>query len=74
MLANSEQTGRFCHGDAPTLADVCLIPQMANARGAQMDLRPWPTLKRIEKAAYELPVFLDALPKSQPDAPAAERS
>jgi maleylpyruvate isomerase len=74
MLANSEQTGRFCHGDAPTLADICLIPQMANARGAQMDLRPWPTLKRIEKVAYELPAFLDALPKNQPDAPSVERS
>ena len=68
MLSKSEDTGKFCHGDAPTLADICLIPQMANARGAEMDLRPWPTLKRIEKAAYELPAFMDALPKNQPDA------
>ena len=74
MLASSEYTGNFCHGDHPTLADICLIPQMANARGAQMALSPWPTLKRIEKAAYELPAFRDALPKNQPDAPEAEQA
>lgn len=62
------ESGKFCHGDAPTLADICLIPQLANARGANMDLKPWPTLKRIEKAAYELSAFSDALPKNQPDA------
>jgi maleylpyruvate isomerase len=74
MLVQSDATGRFCHGDHPTLADICLIPQMANARGAQMDLRSWPTLRRIEKAAYELPAFVDALPKNQPDAPTTETS
>lgn len=68
MLANAKETGRFCHGDQPTLADICLIPQIANARGAEMDLRPYPTLKCIEKAAYELPAFMAALPKNQPDA------
>jgi maleylpyruvate isomerase len=60
--------GRFCHGDRPTLADICLIPQMANARRAELDLAPYPTLLRIEKAAFELPAFVDALPKNQPDA------
>lgn len=68
MLANAKETGRFCHGDQPTLADICLIPQLANARGAEMDLRPYPTLRRIEKAAYEIPAFMAALPKNQPDA------
>jgi maleylacetoacetate isomerase len=68
MLATSPQTGTFCHGEHPTLADICLVPQLANARGAQMDLAPYPTLKRIEKTAYELTAFSDALPKNQPDA------
>jgi maleylpyruvate isomerase len=68
MLSQDCATGRFCHGEVPTLADICLIPQMANARGAEMDLSSWPTLKRIEKAAYELSAFSAALPKNQPDA------
>jgi maleylacetoacetate isomerase len=60
--------GRFCHGDLPTLADICLIPQMTNARRAELELMPYPTLLRIEKAAFELPAFVDALPENQPDA------
>jgi len=68
ILSGAHRTGRFVHGDAPTLADICLIPQLANARGAKMDLQSYPTLKRIEKAAYELSAFSDALPANQPDA------
>jgi len=68
MLARNAETGCFCHGDAPTLADVCLIPQMANARRIQMDLSPYPTLQRIEKAALSLPAFIAARPENQPDA------
>jgi len=60
--------GPFCHGDSPTLADICLIPQMANARRAELDLALYPTLLRIEKAAFELSAFADAQPKNQPDA------
>jgi maleylacetoacetate isomerase len=68
MLERDSPVGRFCHGDAPTLADVCLIPQMANARRIQMNLSPYPTLQRIEDAAYCLAAFTAARPENQPDA------
>ncbi len=50
------------------LADICLFPQMANARRIQLDLAPYPKLLRIEEAAYRLPAFLNARPENQPDA------
>jgi maleylacetoacetate isomerase len=64
----SKDAGVFCQGDAPTLADICLIPQMTNARRAGLDLAPYPTLLRIEEAAYRLPAFIEARPENQPDA------
>lgn len=68
QLSRDADTGRFCHGDAPTLADVCLVPQVANARRVDLDLSPYPTLTRIEAACLALPAFADAAPARQPDA------
>jgi len=67
-LSKDAATGRFCHGDTPTLADVCLVPQLANARRFRIDLAPFPTLTRIEAACVALPAFARAEPSRQPDA------
>jgi maleylacetoacetate isomerase len=67
-LARDAATGRFCHGEQPTLADVCLVPQIANARRFDIDMSPYPTLTRIEGACLALPAFADAAPARQPDA------
>jgi maleylacetoacetate isomerase len=68
QVARDPDTGRFCHGDAPTLADICLVPQLANARRVGMDLSPYPTLVRIETACKAVPAFAAAEPSRQPDA------
>lgn len=67
LLANSPETGRFCHGDVPTLADICLVPQMANARRFACDLSALPTLVRIDAACTEMDAFRQAAPDRQPD-------
>jgi maleylpyruvate isomerase len=65
--------GRFCHGDAPGLADCYLVPQLYSARRFGLDAAAWPTLRRIEEACAALPAFQAAHPDRQPDAPAPER-
>ncbi len=61
--------GRFCHGDAPGLAECYLVPQLYNARRFGVDLAPFPTLRRVEEACLALAPFQAADPERQPDAP-----
>ena len=60
--------GRYCFGDAVSLADVCLVPQMFNARRFKTDLTPFPTLTGISAHLESLPAFAAARPEVQPDA------
>ena len=59
--------GKFCHGDTPTVADICLVPQMYNARRFKVDLTSFPALVAIDARAQALPAFADAAPERQPD-------
>jgi maleylacetoacetate isomerase len=68
LLAGSTETGRYCHGNEPGLADVLLVPQVYNARRYQCDLTPYQTITRIEQACNALAAFDRARPERQPDA------
>ena len=68
MIVAQPRRGRFCFGDTPTLADICLVPQLGNARRYGCDLSPYPAIMEIEKNCVALPAFADAAPEKQPDA------
>ena len=70
LLAADTQRGRFSHGDAPTIADCYLIPQIESARRFKVDLSRWPLIMAVEKACMELEAFQRAAPSQQPDASA----
>jgi len=67
-LTPAAGTGTFCHGDTPTLADICLVPQVYNAERADVDLSPFPRIMKIVAACRELRAFQDADPARQADA------
>ncbi|MBK8118951.1 MAG: maleylacetoacetate isomerase [Sulfuritalea sp.] len=68
MLERDSRTGICCHGDTPTLADLCLVPQIFNAQrfGARLDHVP--TVMRIHQHCLTLPAFAKSVPALQPDA------
>jgi len=68
QLGREPATGRYCHGDLPTLADCCLVPQMFAARRFGVDVANYPTLARIDAVCQELPAVAAAAPARQPDA------
>jgi len=67
-LTKGNRTGAFCYGDRPTLADCCLIPQIANAQRVNCDLSAMPTIMRINQTCLALEAFAQAAPARQVDA------
>ena len=67
-LAGEPATGTFCHGDSPTLADLCLVPQVYNAERFECGLSPYPTIRRITERCRGMEAFATAAPGEQPDA------
>ena len=68
LLAESVYTGQYCHGDTPTLADCCLVPQIYNAERFKVSLSPFPTIRRIGATCLQLDAFQRAAPEAQADA------
>jgi maleylacetoacetate isomerase len=68
LLRAPEHTGAFCHGDSPSLADCCLVPQVFNALRLKCALERWPRIQRIYSHCMRLPAFERAAPQAQPDA------
>lgn len=60
--------GTYAYGDTVTVADLCLVPQVYNARRYQCDLVPFPVIRRVDAACLALPAFADSRPERQPDA------
>lgn len=68
LLAESPETGTYCHGERVGLADICLAAQVANNGRFGVDMAPYPTIRRINEACMALPAFQKAAPANQPDA------
>ncbi|WP_244847784.1 maleylacetoacetate isomerase [Caballeronia sp. SL2Y3] len=67
-LAADPRIGKLTFGDTPTIADLCIVPQVFNARRFGIDLAPYPTIERIADFANQIDGFMRAAPAQQPDA------
>jgi len=67
ILAEKNSSGEFCHGDSPTIADICLVTQVTPAQLFQNNLEPFKRVMRIYDACMAIPAFAEAHPRRQPD-------
>src|ERR1700720_109021 len=68
LLAEHPTSGRFCHGERPTIADICLVTQVTPAMTFNLSLDPYPRVMRVYNTCMAIPAFADAHPSKQPDA------
>jgi maleylacetoacetate isomerase len=68
LLGEHKESGQFCHGEAPTLADICLVTQVTPARTFNLPLDPYQRVMRVYDTCMAIPAFADAHPSKQPDA------
>ena len=67
LLAEKNPGGKFCHGDSPTVADICLVTQVTPAQLFKTDLGPYKRVMRIYEHCVSIPAFAEAHPRKQPD-------
>jgi maleylpyruvate isomerase len=68
ILASDPRRGKFCYGDTPGLADICIMAQCVNNQRFGVDMGPYPTLTAIFQSCLAVPAMAAALPAAQPDA------
>ena len=68
LLAKDQERQGFCFGNAPSIADVYLIPQVESARRFNVDMTPWPLICAVDNVCRAMPAFAEAAPMAQPDA------
>jgi maleylacetoacetate isomerase len=68
LLGEHPESGQFCHGEAPTIADIALVTQVTPAKTFGLDLAPYRRVMRVYDTCMAIPAFADAHPSRQPDA------